>query len=172
LVDFDSDGDQDLLTCAGDGSVVVFRRQRDGEFATGETLKKPDGLPIIGVRNGSACAADWDEDGDIDLILPGGRREIRLLRNRQNGQQSAFGEPEPFNVDGEPILARYGNPAPLVADWDGDGRLDVLMGNSDGSVVWYRNAGAADDTVLEEGRVDCLGNRPRRTDRLNTIARN
>lgn len=82
LVDFDGDGDQDLLTCAGDGSVVVFRRQKDGPFAAGETLKKPDGLPIIGVPNGSAYAADWDGDGDVDLLLPGGRRGIRLLRNQ------------------------------------------------------------------------------------------
>jgi hypothetical protein len=32
---------------------------------------------------------------------------------------------------------------PAVADWDQDGRDDLIVGRSDGSVVWHRNTSAA-----------------------------
>jgi FG-GAP-like repeat len=39
-----------------------------------------------------------------------------------------------------------------VADWDGDGRLDLIVGAEDGSVVWYRNVGSAQEPKLEAAR--------------------
>ena len=45
-----------------------------------------------------------------------------------------------------------GDAAPVVADWDGDGRPDLIVGAEDGSVVWYRNAGTAKEPKLEAAR--------------------
>src|SRR5439155_18758025 len=42
--------------------------------------------------------------------------------------------------------------APVAADWDGDGRLDLIVGAEDGSVVWYRNVGTAKEPKLEAAR--------------------
>jgi hypothetical protein len=39
-----------------------------------------------------------------------------------------------------------------VADWDGDGKLDLVVGAGDGSVVWFRNAGTAREPRLEAAR--------------------
>jgi hypothetical protein len=39
-----------------------------------------------------------------------------------------------------------------VADWDGDGKPDLIVGAEDGSVVWYRNAGTAAAPKLEAAR--------------------
>ena len=30
---------------------------------------------------------------------------------------------------------------PVIADWDGDGRWDIITGSADGGVYWYRNVG-------------------------------
>src|SRR5262249_61006096 len=30
---------------------------------------------------------------------------------------------------------------PVIADWDGDGRWDIVTGAADGGVYWYRNVG-------------------------------
>jgi hypothetical protein len=30
---------------------------------------------------------------------------------------------------------------PVIADWDGDGRWDIITGSGDGGVYWYRNVG-------------------------------
>ena len=30
---------------------------------------------------------------------------------------------------------------PVIADWDGDGRWDIVTGSDNGGVYWYRNIG-------------------------------
>jgi hypothetical protein len=36
-----------------------------------------------------------------------------------------------------------------MVDWNGDGRLDLIVGAEDGSVVWYRNSGRATQPAPE-----------------------
>jgi len=33
------------------------------------------------------------------------------------------------------------HPVPDAADWDGDGRTDLIVGNADGHVLFHRNVG-------------------------------
>ncbi len=44
------------------------------------------------------------------------------------------------------VPGNYGSP--VVADWDGDGLLDLLVGAGDGSVSWYRNKGSRTKPLL------------------------
>lgn len=51
--------------------------------------------------------------------------------------------PFPVEAGGAPIDAAGGNSAPCVADLDGDGLFDLLVGEyEDGLVRSYRNVGA------------------------------
>jgi hypothetical protein len=49
---------------------------------------------------------------------------------------------------GQPIQVPEGNSCPAPADWDGDGRLDLLVGAEDGSVLLFRNVGTASEPEL------------------------
>ena len=41
----------------------------------------------------------------------------------------------------------------MAADWDGDGKLDLIVGCGDGSVLWYRNVGTREKPVLHAPEV-------------------
>jgi len=67
-VDFDGDGRQDILAGSWPGEIYVFRRQEDGHFAAGKVLTDAKGK-AINVGSAAAFAADWDGDGDLDILL-------------------------------------------------------------------------------------------------------
>ena len=46
-----------------------------------------------------------------------------------------------------------GHAAPAVADWDGDGRWDILSGSDSGAVYFCRNTGEPGATRFDEPEV-------------------
>lgn len=138
LVDFDGDGDTDILTGSQPASAIyLFRRNPDGTFAEAEVLENKHGEVEMGRQYGLAgFAYDWDNDGDCDLLL--GRSKYGLVLNEGTGRQPVFIDLVPLQIDGEPIS--WGMVAPRMADWDGDGRDDLVVGR-EYDVVWYRNTG-------------------------------
>lgn len=68
LVDFDQDGDQDLVTCrslAGATSIQLLQQQPGGVWQA----LAPQAMP--NAASGNLFANDWDGDGDQDLLLRG-----------------------------------------------------------------------------------------------------
>jgi hypothetical protein len=151
LVDLDGDGRTDILSGSWPGEIYFFRRQADGKFAEGVTLKGHDGKPVNVGSAAAAFAADWDGDGKLDLIVGTVLGEVWLVPNESTGQALVFGKPRRLEAAGKPIQVS-GDAAPVVADWDGDGRPDLVVGADDGSVVWFRNAGDSRAPRLEAAR--------------------
>jgi hypothetical protein len=82
------------------------------------------------------CMGDWDGDGDWDMALGVIMGAVKLYLN--NGDLS-FTEAGPFKVNGKEIAAPDGGPC--LADWDGDGKLDLILGDDHGNVRFYRGQG-------------------------------
>ena len=59
-----------------------------------------------------------------------------------------------------PAEAKWGYTVVDVADWDHDGKLDVLLNSIWGKVLWYRNAQGAGTLELEAARADRILGRP------------
>lgn len=95
--------------------------------------------------------ADWNGDGLLDLIVGeiGGRVAVYL--NEGTPKQYAFGKPQFLKADGKEIRVPHGDAGPCVADWDGDGLNDLIVGAGDGSVILYRNIGTAKEPKLAAG---------------------
>ena len=89
LADFDDDGEQDILTCSGDGSIVVFYRQQNGEFAAGAAIRyalKPD-APAIECVSFYGCGTVVDGLG-IGKTIPCTRSTSSLDGSDAGGASS------------------------------------------------------------------------------------
>ncbi len=144
VVDFDGDGRQDVISGDWVGRVILFRRQADGTFAAGEPIKDREDKELRTDYGASAFACDWDGDGDLDLLIgieTADKCNVLLLRNTGTRAKYQYGAPEKVQAAGKDIIAVGGYAGPVAADWDGDGKLDLVLGAGDGSVVWFRNVG-------------------------------
>src|SRR5260370_3181513 len=151
LVDLDGDGRTDIIAGSWPGEIYFFRGQSDGKFAAGVPLKGRDGKPINVGSASAAFAVDWNGSGAMDLIVGTVLGEVWLVPNASKGMGLTFGTPRRLEAAGKAIKVT-GDAAPTVADWDSDGKLDLILGADDGSAVWYRNVGSAREPKLEAAR--------------------
>ncbi|MCC6683406.1 MAG: VCBS repeat-containing protein [Phycisphaeraceae bacterium] len=80
----------------------------------------------------------------IDLIV-GGQGALyyyRFTGEIAEGGHPVYGEPEPIWQENAKLYFGSSLPVPAVADWDGDGALDLIVGNSEGFVEFFKNHGS------------------------------
>jgi hypothetical protein len=187
---------------SGGGLLITgnakFEQTPEGTFVTygGKRYKSTPEQPIFTTGCASAVhAADWDGDGDLDLIVGDIQGDVQLIPNEGSAKAYAFGKPRPLKLD--PASARAagslfsevkrlvsgrredgdavhveGDAGPFAADWDGDGDLDLLVGSGDGSVVLFRNVGspkapklAAAEQLVPPGEATFGGKAPKQARR-------
>ncbi|MFO0845239.1 MAG: VCBS repeat-containing protein [Gemmataceae bacterium] len=152
-MDLDGDGRTDILSGSWPGEIYFFRRLPDGGFAVPERLKTAAGKPLNVGSASAPFAFDWDGDGKFDLLVGTVSGEVFFVPNVGTRERPAFGGPKPLAAGGKPIRVTEGDAAPVVADWDADGKPDLVVGAGDGSVVWFRNEGTAREPRLAAARV-------------------
>ncbi|MFA5800592.1 MAG: VCBS repeat-containing protein, partial [Candidatus Peribacteraceae bacterium] len=129
--DFDGDGDIDVVS-ADDSNIIVWGNDGAGNLSALSSI--PYGG---GTSPGRMALGDMDNDGDTDVIV-GGKDNLtgnKIFVNNGAGTltlSSTQGEASDFTQD---ITA---------GDFDGDGDLDYIAGNSFGQVNrYYKNDQAA-----------------------------
>ncbi len=138
-MDWDSDGDADLISGDRTGYFNVFIWDDTGLVAYTQYLKM-DSTPLNVGANSQPFALDWNGDGKKDLITGCEAGDAQFWPNLTSDTWPMFDRPEPMLAGGEPIFMNRVNP--VVFDLDCDGVNDLLCGANDGYVHFFRNAGS------------------------------
>lgn len=123
LIDCDNDGNLDIYlvggapTNTGSREDRLLRQREDGSF---EDITAASGIVPHGFGMGTACA-DYDNDGDVDLLLTG-VNQLQLFRN--NGDNTFTDVSESLGLQDQPWSV-----AAAFADFDNDGWLDLFVVN-------------------------------------------
>lgn len=149
-MDLDGDGIGDILSGSWPGELYFFKGKGKGEFAAPAKIER-DGKPINLGSASTVFAADLRGTGRLDLLVGNIEGDIYLVPNDGGSGKPAYGTPRKLEAGGQPIKAAHGDSQPVVADWDGDGLPDLIVGCGDGSVVWFRNVGTKNEPKLAKG---------------------
>jgi tetratricopeptide (TPR) repeat protein len=124
--DFDRDGYLDIFNCngvTGDGSSnTLFHNNGNGTFSDWTRRAGLAETRFLGNGTIGAAIGDYDNDGWPDLFLVGANAPNRLFRNRGDG--TFVDVTSRAGVGGPGTVMGYMG---FMADFNGDGRLDLLV---------------------------------------------
>jgi len=153
VVYWNADQKKDLLVGLGDGTVQSFVNigtDSDPAFNIGLDVRVGSGDAYtldVGMR-ATPVLIDWNNDGMLDIVAGGLDGAVHVYYNCGCGgsvpPHFSFSEPpgELLMDQGHTLLVPSGRSSVVAADLDGDGNKDLLLGNTDGQILFYRNVAA------------------------------
>ena len=168
-VDFDGDGDHDIIVGAGDWSDYGWDHAYDsqGRWRNGplhgyvyfienkgsddrpDYSNQPTKIEAGGGEidvYGWPCPnfADFDGDKDLDLICGEFLDGFTWFENTGTRTNPVYAAGRRLIAsDGEPLKMDLQMITPTAFDWDGDGDFDLIVGDEDGRVALVENVGNA-----------------------------
>lgn len=152
VVYWDDDDRKDLLVGQADGAIMIFLNVTDNNepaFDLGQLVSVgSDGMWTLDVGNrATPVPVDWNNDGGLDLVVGALDGAIHVYTNCGC---SGWIPPRFYYSPSDGLFAQETNrdlqvpglrSSPAIMDLDGDGKKDLLTGNTDGLLLFYQNVG-------------------------------
>ncbi|RFC48489.1 MAG: putative neuraminidase (sialidase) [Verrucomicrobia bacterium] len=162
-VDYDGDGDHDLIAGIDDWSdyvwdqaydnegrwrngplhgFVYFIENVDGAFPAKPVQINAGGSPVDVFGWPSPNFGDFDGDGDLDLLCGEFLDGFTYFENTGTRREPVYGVGRRLSgSDGRPLVMHLQMITPTAIDWDRDSDLDLIVGDEDGRVALVEHTG-------------------------------
>lgn len=155
-VDWDNDGDMDLLAGAEPGMPMLFENIGDNInkiYSNPVFIQFYDGRPVrtfsVELGDGSSHGAwewyddrstptvgDWDGDGINDIVSTTQGRRLYWMKGKIIDGELSFSYPMKFQLNGSDLFHPHRS-KPGLYDWNKDGKMDLIALNTVSEIVIF-----------------------------------
>ena len=169
----DINGDEKLdIVCGGfEGFVYYMKADGKGQYSSPKRLKDSAGKDInlgefynhqkqeyeenkdFPVRDLGIypIVSDWDDDGDLDIIIGGFRGKIGVRINEGSKSTMKF-SPKILIVNIPDDIFKETGTSVKYIDWNGDGKKDLICGLNYKGIVFVKNIGTSVKPVFGKAK--------------------
>ncbi len=141
FADLDGDGDLDMLLAnkldPDDTQTSRLYYFENVGSPRNPAFQQRAHIPLFTMYHYAPALGDLDGDGDLDMLVGTWNAGVALYLNEGTRTEPEFVLQDTTFVR----LTRGSNSAPALTDVDGDGDLDLFIGESSGELNFYRNVG-------------------------------
>lgn len=149
-VDWDNDGDFDLISGENNGRVTLFTNigTATSPVLTNSGYIRSSGTTIDVGSLSIPEVCDWDEDGRKDLVMGCDAGYVYVYLNTGTDANPSFTGSFRIQANGSNIMKNKN--CPRIVDLNEDGKKDLVLAWIEGSCLFWPNKGTNASPVFEE----------------------